>query len=52
MIEKNDIVRDSLITKAGIDVYRIPWNEINTDAGKQLMKNKIDKFLSYLYSGD
>ena len=35
------------IGSKGIEVYRILWNEIKTENGKQLMKEKIDKFLKF-----
>jgi very-short-patch-repair endonuclease len=40
-----DTIRDSNLTKHGWKVYRIKWNEIKTDTGKQQMKEKIDAFL-------
>lgn len=43
----HDKIRDKLLTENGIIVYRIAWNEINSDEGKQTMKNKIDNFLSF-----
>lgn len=43
----HDEIRDEYIKSKGLHVYRIPWNEINSDAGKLLMKEKIDNFLIY-----
>lgn len=43
----HDKFRDEYVTSNGIIVYRIPWNEINTDYGKSLMKEKIDDFLIF-----
>ena len=40
-------LRDEYIKSKGLHVYRIPWNEINSDSGKLLMKEKIDNFLIY-----
>lgn len=46
--KQSDQIRDQYIKSKGIEVYRIPWNEINTENGKQLMKEKIDNFINYL----
>ena len=46
--QESDIKRDIYIKSKGIEVYRIKWNEINSDKGKLLMKEKINKFLEYL----
>ena len=46
--KESDIRRDIYIKSLGIEVYRIEWNEINSDKGKELMKEKINKFLKYL----
>ena len=48
-IEK-DKHRDELLTNAGWKVYRIDFNEIRTEEGKQLMKNKIDDFLDWYHN--
>lgn len=45
--EESDIVRDNALISNGWKVYRIDWNEINTDVGKKLMKQKIDDFLQW-----
>lgn len=45
--KEHDKLRDKYIKSKGIEVYRIPWNEINSENGKQLMKEKIDKFLEF-----
>ena len=42
-----DIKRDKFIKSQGIEVYRIEWNEINSQNGKKLMQEKINKFLEY-----
>ena len=44
---EHDEIRDEYIKSKGLYVYRILWNEINSDAGKLLMKEKIDNFLIY-----
>lgn len=46
----HDIERDKYLSKYGLEIYRIPWNEINSKIGKEQMENKINKFLNYLYS--
>ena len=43
----SDIIRDEILTKNGWNVYRIEWNNINSDEGKRTMKEKIDKFLEF-----
>ncbi len=45
--KESDKIRDEFIKSKGIEVYRIPWNEINSEHGKQLMEEKINKFLIY-----
>ena len=45
---EHDKERDEYITsELGFIVYRIPWNEINTEKGKTRMKEKIDKFFEF-----
>lgn len=43
----SDAARDEVLTKNGWRVYRIEWNGINTEEGKKVMKEKIDKFLEF-----
>lgn len=45
---ESDKIRDKFVKSQNIEVYRIDWNEINSDYGKVLMKEKIDKFLEYI----
>ncbi len=45
----NDIERDKYLTNVGILVYRIEWNPINNEEGKEKMKNKIDLFLDFYH---
>ena len=45
---ESDKTRDEFVKSQNIEVYRIDWNEINSDEGKNIMKNKIDKFLDYI----
>ena len=44
---KHDKIRDEYVSSLGIEVYRVPWNSINTESGKILMKEKIDNFLLF-----
>lgn len=44
---EHDIERDSILQEAGYQIYRIPWNEINSENGKLTMKNKIDNFINF-----
>lgn len=45
---KHDKIRDEFIKSHGLEVYRIPWNSINTEKGKIMMKEKINNFLFFL----
>ena len=47
---EHDHIRDVFITSQGIEVYRIEWNCINAESGKNKMKAKIDAFLKYIKS--
>lgn len=47
---KSDKIRDELLIKNGYKVYRIEWNEVSSEKGKLLMKEKIDNFLNYFNS--
>jgi len=38
--KQSDLVRDKALSSNGWKVYRIEWNEINTEKGKNLMKQK------------
>lgn len=42
-----DKIRDKNITSDGVIVYRIEWNEINTENGKCKIENKINQFLKF-----
>ena len=44
----SDIIRDEFVKTQGVEVYRIEWNSINTEYGKNLMKEKIEKFLEFI----
>lgn len=45
--KEHDKERDEYINSKGILVYRIEWNEINSENGSIKMKEKIDKFLEF-----
>lgn len=45
---QSDKLRDEFLKKNNFIVYRVPWNEINSEEGKLLMKSKIDNFLEFL----
>ena len=44
----HDIERDNYLSKYGLEIYRISWNEINSDKGKKQIEEKINKFLNYI----
>ena len=46
----HDKERDAYLTNLGYIVYRIDWNSINNQKGKDLMKSKIEAFLEYYNS--
>lgn len=46
---ESDARRDALLKAKGWLIYRIPWNEINSEKGKQKMKTKIKDFLDWLH---
>ncbi len=43
----SDRRKDLCLEAAGWNVYRIPWNEINSDRGKEKMRGLIAEFLAY-----
>lgn len=43
---ESDKMRDEFLKDKYL-IYRIPWNEINSERGSLLMKEKIDEFLSF-----
>lgn len=47
---ESDKIRDSFLKSLGYIVYRIKWNEINTENGKKIMKEKIEDFLTFIHS--
>lgn len=44
----SDVIRDEFVKSHGVEVYRIEWNSINTEDGKNIMKEKIDNFLRFI----
>ena len=46
--KQSDRVRDEYLRSQGFFVYRIKWNEINSDIGKEMMKDKIDLFIDFV----
>lgn len=44
---ESDVIRDNYLKSLGYIIYRIPWNEISSEAGKLKMQNKINKFLKF-----
>ena len=45
--KEHDKKRDAFLIKEGYEIYRISWNELKSQKGKELMKEKIDKFICY-----
>lgn len=43
----HDKERDTFIKQHNLIVYRIEWNEINSEKGSLLMKEKIDNFIKF-----
>jgi hypothetical protein len=41
------MVRDEVLIKNNYIVYRIKWRNINTEKGKEYIKNEIDNFLEF-----
>lgn len=48
-IKQHDNERDSFLTKQGFIIYRIEWNSVNTQKGKELMNEKINNFLDFYH---
>lgn len=44
---ESDAIRDAYLSSIGYLIYRISWNEIQSEAGKLKMQNKINKFLEF-----
>lgn len=44
----SDSKRDEYLSSLGFKIYRIEWNEINSESGKLLMKEKIRNFLIFM----
>ena len=47
---EHDTTRDSYLTEKGYIVYRITWNNINSESGKLRMQNKIQEFIDFYNS--
>lgn len=45
--KQHDKERDEYLTNLGYIVYRIPWNNVSTDSGKEKMRIKISDFLEF-----
>ena len=45
---ESDKVRSEALINNGFIVYRIEWKNINTEKGKEYIKNEIDKFLKFI----
>lgn len=43
----HDIERDKYLENKDVVVYRIEWNDIKTEKGSKLMKEKIDDFVDF-----
>ena len=48
--KESDKTRDEFLKNQSYVVYRIKWNEINSEKGKLQMKEKIDNFLEFYNS--
>ncbi len=46
----SDVERDRLLSSNSYLVYRIEWNPINNEKGKEMMKNKISEFVEWYNS--
>jgi len=46
----HDNLRDENLRSLDFVVYRIDWNDLKSDNGKKMMKEKIDKFLEFYES--
>lgn len=45
---QSDMERDRFLRSKGYFVYRIKWNEINSEDGKTMMKDKIDLLIDFI----
>lgn len=48
--QNEDAIRDKYLTDCGFMVYRIKWNDVIAEKGKQEMKKKIGLFLDFINS--
>ena len=44
---QSDVIRDLYLTEQGYLVYRIAWNEVSSELGKEQMSQKINDFLKF-----
>lgn len=47
---EHDMIRDEFVRSKGITVYRIRWNNIKSQKGKEDMRRKIEKFVEFYNS--
>ena len=45
--KEHDAIRDEFLNKQNYLIYRIQWNEINSDIGKNKITEKINDFLTF-----
>lgn len=45
--KEEDDKRDDFVKDKNVIVYRVKWNYVNNDKGKEIMKKKIDDFLNF-----
>ena len=45
---ESDAERDRFLRSEGYFVYRIKWNEINSEDGKIMMRDKIDLLMDFI----
>lgn len=48
--KEHDKLRDERISNLGFEIYRVAWNEVNSENGKTLMASKIRDFLNFYQS--
>lgn len=48
--KEHDKLRDERISNLGFEIYRVAWNEVNSENGKTLMASKIKDFLNFYQS--
>jgi len=48
--KEHDIIRDKFLSENGFIVYRVDWNSINDEKGKEEMKHKINDFIEFYHN--